>query len=173
MPHALFSPSSAFRWLNCTKSLTLPKKEERTSEFANRGVALHAMAEDLLLGRQPKFIYNEYTPTLDDIENTVWPYVEYVKVIKASHGFYEQKVFLNDECYGTVDTLLYDETTKVMHVIDLKCGQGVIVPLKNNNQLAIYAIGAINFLREKGFTVDKIFTHIFQPVRGGGSQKRI
>lgn len=162
MSHARFSPSSAFRWMNCTKSLTLPPKPETTNKYAIRGTALHAMSDDILKDNPIQLSYEGYAPTSDDIEDVVKPYVEYVKNIDATHSFFEQKVFLSEDCYGTVDALLYDDKSKTLHVIDLKCGSQKVEPL-DNKQLNIYAIGAVNFLREKMIRTEKIFVHIFQP----------
>jgi len=160
--HAKFSPSSSSRWMSCTKSLTLPPKKETTNKFATRGSSLHAMSDDILKGNPIQLSYEGYVPTPEDIEDVVKPYVEYVKSIDASHSFFEQKVFLSDDCYGTVDALLYDEKSKTLHVIDLKCGSQKVDPL-DNKQLNIYAIGSVNFLREKMLTTENIFVHIFQP----------
>lgn len=170
--HAKYSPSSAYRWTSCTKSLTLPEKPYTTNISAIRGTTLHEMSDDMLNGRQLKLMYDDYTPTEEDVQNFVIPYVNYVEEITASHGFYEQKVMLSEDCYGTVDALLYNEPTKTLHVIDLKCGMTKVY-VKKNKQLGIYAIGAVNFLRKQKLVVEKIFTHIFQPALGGAECEEV
>ena len=167
--HAWYSPSSSSRWLYCTKSLVLPQKPYQTNEFAQRGTALHLLAEKILKGKLTKPSYKNYEWTEEDLNETVKPYVDYVNDIKnktnpkTTHLFLEQRVFIDLKCWGTVDALIYDEETKVLNVIDLKAGKGVFVHNNDNLQLAVYAIGAINFLRKKKMLVDKIFVHIVQP----------
>lgn len=167
MTHALFSPSSAYRWMKCTKSLTLPKVKERTNDHAIRGTALHSLAEDIINEAPVKMFYGDgfYSPTWEDYVRVVLPYCEYVHDLNCDTYFVEQKVHLNDLCYGTVDYLGYIEEEKTLHVVDLKCGSGY-VSASNNSQLMIYAIGAIDFMKSMDKKVEKIFAHIFQPARG-------
>ena len=168
--HANFSPSSSGRWLTCTKSLTLPQKPYQSNKYADIGTMYHNISEKLLKGKnidRIKMSYKIYEADKSGLENIVYPYVDYVKSIIANGkdvlSFYEQKVFLSEDCYGTVDALLFDKETKTLHIIDLKTGSGVFVSSNKNTQLEIYAIGGINFIRKKGFAVGKIFIHIFQP----------
>lgn len=163
MSHAKYSPSNSARWLHCTTSVNLPKKEEKQSSYANRGTALHSAAEDLLTGKELKKEYDGYTPTAEDMELTVEPYVNYVKNIDADYFFYEKKVEITPECYGTADVIAYKVKTKTLHVIDLKAGKGIFVSVNDNTQLQIYAIGAVVLLEKIQFDVEKIVLHIVQP----------
>lgn len=165
--HSRFSPSSSKKWLTCTKSMMLPPREVKQNEssHANRGTAIHAMCEDLLLTGKSEKEYSGYTPTEDDVAGTVEPYVNYILGLKeeCTHSYVEKKVFIHEECYGTADFVGFNEKTGTLHVADLKAGQGVFVDVENNTQLRIYAIGALNFLYAEGHGVQKIVTHVIQP----------
>lgn len=163
--HAKFSPSSSKRWLTCSKSMLLPAKPERnTTEYANRGTALHALAEDIMLGKEIVDVYEGYKYTEDDLALTVLPYIEYVEELPVTQKWIEKRVHITEDCFGTADFIGFDETTNTLHVADLKAGQGVMVYAQNNTQARIYAIGAINFLQKEGFPIPrKIVTHIVQP----------
>ena len=164
--HAKFSPSAASRWLYCTKSLVLPQKPYRFSEFANRGSSLHLRAEKILLGKKEiKDTYKRYTANEEDKE-AIQMYVDYVKSVEATHVFVEKQVTIFPDCWGTVDYLAYNEPTKTLHVIDLKAGKGIQVFIKNNKQLMIYSIGAINFLSTQNLKVEKVNMTIVQPEFG-------
>lgn len=173
MSHSRFSPSSAYRWLLCTKSLTLPERSPRKSNpAAVRGTVLHDYCDDVLNKRQLNLFQDGYVVTPEDVEETVKPYVEFIESIEADQKFYEVKVFINEDCYGTADCITYDSKTQTLHVVDLKCGSG-FVSVNNNYQLMIYAIGAVDFLREKNHKVKKVFNTIFQPKAKGKTIKTV
>jgi len=163
MSHAEFSPSNSKRWLTCTASMALPKVEEKQSAYANRGTALHAMADDILNKKEIQESYEGYVPTEEDVACTVQPYVDYINAIDVDHRFYEQKVFLTEDCNGTADFIGFNSKTKTLHVADLKAGKGVFVKVENNTQLQIYAIGAIEYIENLGPIVERVVTHIVQP----------
>lgn len=164
--HAKFSPSNSKRWLNCTMSMLLKSdRPQESSEHANRGTAIHAAAEDVLTeGKMNEArTYEGYTLTDDDVALTMQPYVDFVLAIDADIILIEAKVKVTNDCYGTADYVSFNTKTGVLDVCDLKAGQGVFVYAKNNTQLRIYALGAIKLLEEKGYTVQKVRTHIIQP----------
>lgn len=168
--HAIFSPSSAYRWSVCTKYLTLPEKESTTNEYALKGTALHTYAERLLQKLPIELSYSGYAATPVDMRDIVAPYVEYVQAIKADIRLFEQKVFLSEDCYGTIDALLFNSDLGELHIVDLKTGHG-FVSAQENSQLLIYAIGAVNLMREKKLKVKNIFVHIVQPTRENFSKE--
>ena len=43
---------------------------------------------------------------------------------------------------GTVDALIYHAEERLLEVVDLKYGTGVVVEVENNTQLLMYALGA-------------------------------
>jgi len=167
MGHAKLSPSSSKRWLTCTQSVLLPEKEEKEkeSEFAKRGTALHAMSEDILRGEEVKSEYFGYRPDKEDIILTVEKYVEYVRNLDADIFYYEKKVYVTEDCYGTADVIAFNSEKEIIHVVDLKAGKGIYVSAEDNTQLMIYAIGAIKFLLAEGLSFKSLFIHIVQPGR--------
>jgi len=84
-----------------------------------------------------------------DMADHVQTYVDYVDNAIAEGSFFwcEKKFNLMDlkppaSMFGTADAVVFDETTGVLEVIDLKFGQGVVVDVVNNPQLLYYALGA-------------------------------
>ena len=76
----------------------------------------------------------------------------------------ETKVFINRDCNGTADAIVYTETT--LDVFDLKYGAGHLVLAERNKQLMIYAIGALLRLSmEEMRKITDVTLHIVQPRR--------
>ena len=63
--------------------------------------------------------------------------------------------------FGTADVIILKP--KVLIIKDLKFGKGVLVHAKNNPQLALYAIGALEKFGRDG--IEKIAMYIHQPRR--------
>lgn len=67
---------------------------------------------------------------------------------------------------GTCDHLHYDHLTGTLTITDLKYGKGVWVYAEANDQLQLYAIGAINYIRERfheDLSINRIVLRIAQP----------
>lgn len=164
-PHALFSPSSAHRWMRCAGSVGLESREPDTSsEFADEGTAAHALAALALtngtdtaayLGwiitvtHEPAAIANTVTErdfTVDaEMAGHVQVYVDYVRTLGGELAV-EQALpiaHITGEIYacGSADAVIVDGD--VLTIIDLKYGQGVMVEAKDNPQLQIYALAAM------------------------------
>lgn len=101
----------------------------------------------------------------------VQDYVNYVNEFDG-HLFVETRVDISqyaNGAFGTVDALLIDDRRQEIHVIDLKFGRGVEVSAKGNEQLRLYALGAVEHLNFLGFLKDSeanswtVTTHIIQP----------
>ncbi len=164
MMHARFSASSSSRWLSCTASMLQPERKKTESPFSKLGVALHAYSDDLLKGNTPRLEYDGVVPSNADIEELVLPYVDYIKNLKATYYFYEKKVKVCKDVWGTADCIAYCKEDDCLHICDFKAGRGIYVEVEQNLQLQIYAIGAINYFREEyNFTPSKIVLHIIQP----------
>jgi len=165
--HSLLSPSSSHRWIACPPSARLTENyRDITSSYAAEGTLAHSVAEAKLkhwLGQSkaPRKCENiemdEYT---DDYVTFV---MEHLEGLTEPKVFVEQQVDCSGwvpECFGTCDALILSES--VLHVIDLKTGRGVKVEAENNDQLRIYALGALEMF---GFLypIHTVRMSIFQP----------
>lgn len=117
--HALMSPSQ-YAWLNDDDEKF--RNRVRSWEAAKRGTELHAIAADLIehgiaLPRSKK-TYNRYVN--DGIGFRMRP---------------EQLLFYSLNCFGTADTISFDEKKGFLRIHDLKTGK---MPCKLT-QLEIYA----------------------------------
>ena len=166
--HALLSPSSAHRWALCPGSVPFTKDiPEERSVYAAEGTLAHALAADMLLGR-------DLTKATEDIKNAGYnaedtrSYVEeYVRYVQALGGelLVEQRLNISDvtgepEAYGTADTVIIKP--RRIAIVDLKYGQGVRVSAVNNHQLLIYAAAAVRAFDMLG-PFDEVELHIVQP----------
>ena len=80
--HALLSPSSSERWMNCTPSARLAESaENKSSEFAKEGELAHELAQHLL----ELWDHGLYDPLFDD--NMILP-----ETISYSKYFSEEMV---------------------------------------------------------------------------------
>jgi hypothetical protein len=125
----------------------------------------HEAAAEALLGN-----WSKYEDVAKDINNRdgVLDYIEYVKSIPGKL-YVEQKLTMNsvgpvDCCWGTSDVVICDYDSSNLWIIDYKHGHG-IVDVKDNKQLIIYAIGALEkFGHDPRWIEDPaIVIVIFQP----------
>lgn len=166
--HALLSPSSSSRWLNCTPSARLAEnKENKSSVYAEEGTLFHEICEYCLAqwnaGVWEPDPFGEELPELKD-DHLTHPlfkqemfrharnYCDFVMNenynLEKSDGvckmLLEEKVDISEyapECFGSVDCQLVGHDTLI--VIDLKYGEGVKVYAERNTQMMLYALGAI------------------------------
>lgn len=166
--HALLSPSSSSRWLNCTPSARLAENaENKSSVYAEEGTLFHEICEYCLAqwnaGVWEPDPFGEELPELKD-DHLMHPlfkqemfkharnYCDFVmnenynleKSDGACKMLLEEKVDTSEyapECFGSVDCQLVGRDTLI--VIDLKYGEGVKVYAERNTQMMLYALGAI------------------------------
>ena len=160
MSHAPCSPSGAYRWMTCPGSIREEQKyPEQTSKHAALGTRLHEAAEEALLANDSSYVIDaSLTPEQIEI---VSRYAEYVMDIPG-YRFYEHRMGFNKDCWGTSDSIVVDNSTNTLHVIDLKTGSGIKVFAENNLQLMIYALMALEefeFLHQ----IDEVQIHVVQP----------
>lgn len=189
-PHAILSPSSAERWLNCPGSLYATKDlPDVNTSYAKEGTTAHALAEFCLkfnkkafdsLGKlmTPNGVYVD-----DEMAEAVQEYVDTVNGIKASMSDLlivdiEQKLDFTDlldiasvkdtlpadtdkfAAFGTADAIIVGDGELQIH--DLKYGKGVQVYAEGNKQLMIYALAAYRYY-SLCCDITKISMHIHQP----------
>lgn len=163
--HALLSASTAHRWMSCTPSARLEQQEgiEECSVYAQEGTCAHELAELKLSYRFGKIAVSEYLEKFEafkvsefgllyynmGFEEFVDEFVEFVvqqtEDIGQFHIYFELRVSYTNyapQGFGTADVIIV--TDEVLHVIDLKFGQGVPVTARNNPQLRLYGLGALN-----------------------------
>lgn len=179
--HALLSASGAHRWMNCTPSAVLESQfPDTTSEAAKEGTLAHEMAEAKL---QHLFNTQDYrkaklTRTLNKIKKDELYQQEmdgytddYVAYVRKSAMEFEKSPYIAIEKrldltayipdgFGTADCVMIGERT--LHIIDLKYGKGVPVSAENNEQLMIYALGALEAYKML-FAIDTVKISIVQP----------
>lgn len=173
--HAMLSASSSHRWMNCTPSARLELEfENRTSPAAAEGTAAHEMAEYKLskaLNKQtdlpePKHSNDEMEMYTDDYVAFVFEQLELAKqVCKDPIVLIEQRLDFSKyvrEGFGTGDCIIVSD--KTMHIIDFKYGMGILVDAKNNSQMMLYSLGALeNYISL--YDIEEVTMTIFQPRR--------
>lgn len=161
--HALLGPSSAARWMNCTRSAReCEHVPDNTSTFAEEGTLAHAMASKILKTRFAlpsgdedaditRLSADYYTPDMDAYVKMYTDYVEErcaeaMKGTKERNVAVETRLDLNKwipQSFGTADAMIVADG--VLEVIDLKYGMGVPVSAENNAQLMCYALGGVDY----------------------------
>lgn len=175
--HAVFSPSSAHRWMQCPASIRMSKDiPYMPSKYADEGSAAHALAALCFdTGNWPQdlvgdeFNINETTTFVvdDDMAEHTATFVQFVRIL-AGTGYtlaHEQRLDLGHLYpgqFGTGDAILYDHKTNHLVVADFKYGVGVPVKPDNNPQLLAYASGAAQPYLDKADNL-KITLVIVQP----------
>lgn len=160
MSHALLSPSSASRWINCPPSALLNAEAgDRDTVFTREGTLAHAVAElkarKHFIGMGPQ----KYGAALrklkadelwqDEMDGHTDAYLDALKDIAATFAempyvALEQQVDFSEyvpEGFGTADCIMIGG--EVLHIVDFKYGKGVDVSAEDNPQLKLYAMGAI------------------------------
>jgi len=174
MPHAELSPSSAHRWIACPGSVSACRGlPDNGSEFAREGTLAHALAALVLdtgcdtldfLGRLLEDGDVNGTAQAEMCEY-VQMYVQYVRNLRPDALLVETSVPIGhltgeDGAVGTADALALVGDT--LHVIDLKYGRGVRVDAEENEQLGMYALGAMHLLGDL-VHIKRVVLTIVQP----------
>lgn len=178
--HAPLSASGAHRWLACPPSATLEAGlPESSSSAAEQGTAAHELAEWKLR----RVLHDAPTtrPVSDwhdaEMDNLTDDYVAFVKerlrdvwqVCVDPQVLIEQRLDFSHVVlggFGTGDCVIIAEP--VLHIIDLKYGQGVMVEAENNPQLMLYALGALHAFGSL-YDIDQVAVTIYQPRRSNVS----
>ena len=173
--HALLSPSSSHRWMNCTPSAMLEAEfENKSSQAAEEGTAAHAFCEHKLkkaLRMRSKRPVSDYDS--DEMQEHTDAYVDFVleqleiakQTCKDPIILIEQKVDFSDyvpDGFGTADCLIVSDDK--LHIIDFKYGLGVLVEAEENPQMKCYALGALA-IYDSLYDISQVSMSIFQPRR--------
>lgn len=179
--HALLSPSSAYRWLNCTPAPRLEAElPNKSSVYANEGTLAHHVCEVTAKKYFGKIQDAEYADTItslkktplwnDEMLNTAETYVEHLaeKAVNfkyAPHVAFEVAVDISDyapESFGRCDCVMFGE--EMLIITDYKHGKGVPVSAKENPQMMLYALGALKLYKPIfGNSIKQIALCVDQP----------
>jgi hypothetical protein len=139
-------------------------KNEGT-DFTREGTLAHEVAE--AVARQgellPEQRENDVTQEMVDCAEGYRDYIQEQIKSDTATVLLEQRVDFSPwvpDGFGTADCIIIQGTT--MDVIDYKYGKGVAVSAKDNPQMKLYGLGALN---DYGFVydVETIRLHIYQP----------
>ena len=180
--HALLSASGSERWINCPPSALLEQEfQEERSFYAKEGELAHDIAENKISLYLENISKNLYTRRLNrlkkdelysgDIEKDVQPYVDFA-IERINYGnsrdkgtvvLVEHRLDFSNYVphgFGTGDLVIISDN--VIEVVDLKFGKGVPVDAKENTQMMLYAVGALN---QFGclYDIEKVSITIVQP----------
>lgn len=180
--HAKLSPSSASRWLSCTRSADLEYQlPDSTSNAAEEGTLAHSLGELMLklhFGLISKEKYklehsliktnSYYNEAMESYCKDYAAYcIEQYMALKAEDDSavfaLEQKVDLTayvPDGFGTVD--FQAANSKRVVIVDLKYGKGVPVSAVDNAQLKTYSLGVLDRW-SLVFDCENVTLHIFQP----------
>ena len=181
--HATWAASATARHLYCpgslALSLSLPHTARIEREAAAWGTCAHQIAEMCLgsaglklnasdfLGE--KQVCGRFTFTVDEeMAQCAQTYVDYCRglIAKGAQFWIEEQLSLAKlnppfDSGGTGDFIAYLPKEKLLEIVDLKGGKGVIVDAAENAQTRSYALGAV--LAHPGLGAERVKTTIVQP----------
>lgn len=173
--HADLGASVAHRWMPCPGSIRMASQVPAppSNFFADEGTAAHALGELCLRHKVDPSMYVDTTLekfVVDEaMAEAVKVYTDYCRGLMetASEFFIERKFNLSQlrppgPMYGTSDFAAYAKIERVLEVVDLKFGRGVLVEVKDNPQLLYYALGVVLELGP-GYDIDEVRITVVQP----------
>jgi hypothetical protein len=179
--HSTFSASAASRWLACPGSVVLSQgMADTTSRHAAEGTVAHGLLEDYLVrsmapeGRLGEYILQDgfsicvEQDMVDALRLAIGHIDEMTKLadIRQAETRVNYAQWLGverDQAWGTADLIAVFSEARELLVGDLKFGKGVVVTAENNEQMMLYAGGALLEMDALGVDIDTIRMTIFQP----------
>lgn len=180
--HAKLSPSGAHRWMPCPGSLFLESQyPDRSSDAAEEGTLAHDLAAHCLKAEyNPNFWVDSDYKYMDhgvektaritaDMAREVQKYLDYVRaqVGEGDTLMVEQRLAIFGSAipgqFGTTDALILQPRLRRMRKVDFKYGRGVQVYAEQNEQLMLYALGALDEFDPLDDEYDEVVLTIHQP----------
>ena len=174
-----FSPSSAYKWLNCPGSAALEAMfPDTASEHAKEGTLAHAIGELKLQKQFTAMSKQSFSAKMNRLkkdglyQEEMQGYTdEYVEYITETAMRFKAQPFVAIEKqvsfekyasggFGTSDCIIIGEN--VMYIVDFKYGKGVPVSAERNPQGMLYALGALEEYR-LFYDIHKVVIAIVQP----------
>lgn len=175
--HARLSASSSHRWLNCPPSARLCESyEDKGSDYAAEGTDAHTLCEYKLkaaLGISAKDPTEDLAHYNEEMEECANGYAAFIlEVVETAKQACADPVVLIEQRldfsryveggFGTGDCVVIAD--RVLHVVDYKHGQGVLVEAGENPQMMLYALGALEIF-DGIYDIDTASMTIYQPRR--------
>jgi hypothetical protein len=155
--HAKLSPSGAHRWMRCPGSVALEAPfPDNSNRYSAEGTLAHDLAAHFLQDAVDPHTLVGTEATVDGFDFTITKdmvafVVDYAKLVReyAEGGMLlvEKRVDFSPvinvlDSFGTSDAIIIKGDELI--VVDLKYGMGVKVDATENEQLQLYALGALN-----------------------------
>ena len=155
--HARLSPSGAHRWMRCPGSVALEAPfPDNSNRYSAEGTLAHDLAAHFLQDAVDPHTLVGTGATVDGFDFTISKemaafVVDYAKLVReyAEGGMLlvEKRVDFSPvidvpDSFGTSDAIIIKGDELI--VVDLKYGMGVKVDATENEQLQLYALGALN-----------------------------
>ncbi|MDD2267933.1 MAG: DUF2800 domain-containing protein [Eubacteriales bacterium] len=173
--HAVLSASSSHRWTNCTPSARLELEfDDNESSAAAEGTAAHALAEHKLRRALKIRSKKPISPfDCDEMDEYTDAYVDFVleQLELAKQSCSDPLVLIEQHLdfskyvpdgFGTGDCILI--SVKILHIIDLKYGMGILVNAEHNSQMMLYSLGTLE-IYDSLYDINEVSMTVFQPRR--------
>lgn len=173
--HALFSPSSAHRWLVCPGSIALESRcENKTSKYAEEGTAAHELLAKTLTSpaRHAEAFKGQMSSNGFEFTEEMCEYVQTTVTniemyLKDGAMFVEKRLDFSEYVgienqFGTGDIIILSRDGTELQLHDFKYGMGVKVYAEENEQLKLYGLGALKLYRLLG-CFERVRLVIHQP----------
>ena len=174
--HATWSASATERNWQCAGALALTHDlPETTNRHADWGTCAHEIAEICLRenrhaddfigtvrrGKEFEFEVDE------EMAETAQIFIDYCRERETEAELLIEQSFSLDaistpmDAGGTADVVLLYYFQPLLEVVDLKGGKGIVVEVRNNKQLRMYALGAI--LAKPSLRTERVKLTVVQP----------
>lgn len=182
--HARLSASSAHRWTKCAGSVNQALGKRSVSEYMSQGTFAHEIAATCLNENMLPDAFWLQRKTIDGFEiecdtEMVEGVTVYLDAIKEDRqdgdiGVVEMPLLdalqtVDPDMGGTADYVRYRPGARSLRVFDFKYGSGTFVEADSNEQLMIYALGALIAVN---MPIEEVEVTIVQPRYEGAAPVR-